>query len=396
MRFWLIVLMCLPAARAQAQVDYSGLNIPNLVQLISDSVGTTSHAVTLYYDGRLVGDWTFGNPPTAVDIEGITATVTSQAVGLMLADGSIPSLDFKMMEIIPEWKDKDQSAITVKHLLANNSGLAGNTRFDERNVTASDLYDFAVKSRMVRPVGERVVVNPRNASLIALLVKTRTGKSLDLYLQEKLFTPLGITEVSWSKDGAGNIKAYSGLRMRAGDLAKIGLLMLNDGLYEGKQILPKGWVAETLAPVSKEQMDQAHHWYRIHMRTEFIVDEPIIEKLRAAELDAQMITRLEALKGRYPGRMILLNTYMAHFGVRYDEILAEFLNGNNILLTRSEFSEYMGVNASGTSGQWLVILPEAKMVGVRLIDKAKVTKPRRDAYSNFGNNMIKLTNKESN
>lgn len=75
------------------------------------------------------------------------------------------------------------------------------------------------------------------------------GRSIDDYARDKLFGPLGITDVDWMRIvSTGQPVAAAGLRLRPRDIAKLGQLLLTDGQWNGTQVVPKGWVAESTKP----------------------------------------------------------------------------------------------------------------------------------------------------
>lgn len=82
--------------------------------------------------------------------------------------------------------------------------------------------------------------------MLASIIEKTTGKKIDSYANEYLFKPLGIKKYEWNKyPGTDLPAAASGLRLTSRDLLKFGLLYLNDGKYNGKQILPAAWVKES-------------------------------------------------------------------------------------------------------------------------------------------------------
>jgi CubicO group peptidase (beta-lactamase class C family) len=84
-------------------------------------------------------------------------------------------------------------------------------------------------------------------TLLQGIIQKTSNSTLDLLAKEALFEPLGIQDVEWIRFRNGDPKGFGGLRLRARDLAKIGQLVLNRGQWQGKQIIPSEWIAESTA-----------------------------------------------------------------------------------------------------------------------------------------------------
>jgi CubicO group peptidase (beta-lactamase class C family) len=91
--------------------------------------------------------------------------------------------------------------------------------------------------------GAKWTYNSGGSHLMAGIVKAATKRSLDELAIERLFQPLGIRDFHWKKTPTGEPDAEGGLYLTAHDLAKIGFLYLRDGIWEGRRVLPAGWVA---------------------------------------------------------------------------------------------------------------------------------------------------------
>jgi CubicO group peptidase (beta-lactamase class C family) len=76
------------------------------------------------------------------------------------------------------------------------------------------------------------------------IIKSATGRFIDEYASDWLFKPLGIRDFHWKKTPTGHPDAEGGLYLTAEDLAKIGYLYLQDGVWDGNRILPAGWVRD--------------------------------------------------------------------------------------------------------------------------------------------------------
>ena len=132
------------------------------------------------------------------------------------------------------------------------SGLRYNTdrpiSFGDDNLTYEfdNLRHLALtETEVVEPPGVTFVYNNYNPLLIGMILERATGKTVTDYLQEKIWTPIGMEfDGSWSLDSkaSGFEKMESGINARAIDFAKFGRLYLNNGSWNGEQIVPSAWV----------------------------------------------------------------------------------------------------------------------------------------------------------
>jgi CubicO group peptidase (beta-lactamase class C family) len=112
---------------------------------------------------------------------------------------------------------------------------------------SSDPIDFVLSQKLVEKPGTVWNYSGGCTQMLAAIIKNATGEEADVYIEKNLFTPLGITAYKWVKTRSGYPSAASGLRLRSRDMAKIGLLMMNKGSWNGKRILPAKLVAEAMA-----------------------------------------------------------------------------------------------------------------------------------------------------
>ncbi len=178
-----------------------------------------------------------------------------------------------MIDFFPEYADLRTVAkarITSRHLLTMSSGLAWteavawkSSRNNERQLfEAKDPYHYTLKQRVASPPGLVFNYSGGATSLLAGLLARTTGTRIDDYARAKLFTPLGITDFEWlSFAGSAEIAAFGGLRLRPRDLAKLGQLVLSNGLWNGNRVLPDGWVEESTRP---RLNTEAHLYYGYH------------------------------------------------------------------------------------------------------------------------------------
>ena len=204
--------------------------------------------------GARLGNVTF-DQSTLHDLRSVTKSVTGTLLGLAMATGVVKA-DESVFGIFPEYADLatgTKARLTIADLLTMRSGLEWDEETypytDARNSeTAMDMsassVRFVLERKSVADPGTRFEYCGGCTMVLAGIVRKRTGKDLDAYARDVLFTPLGITEFEWLHHRDGLPIAASGLRLRPRDMAKIGYVHANKGVWNGKQVLPESWINE--------------------------------------------------------------------------------------------------------------------------------------------------------
>ena len=182
----------------------------------------------------------------------------STLVGIAIDEGKIGGIHDPITKYLPELARRDPrfAQITIQDLLLMSSGIRYNEDppDQDNDVTyhAADLRKAALeKTAIVDAPGKHWLYNNYHPLLLGMVLERVTGMSVTAYLQEKLWAPLGMEYPgSWSIDGDedGLEKMESGINARTVDFAKFGRLMLNNGLWEGKQVVSEGWVEQATQP----------------------------------------------------------------------------------------------------------------------------------------------------
>lgn len=200
----------------------------------------------------------------------ISKSVTSALVGIAVDEGLIRSIDDPVTDYIPEIKGKGLDAVTIKNLLMMTSGLkfrAGFLPWDEetryyyeprlRKLVTTDLA-------VAEPPGRHFNYNDYHAALLGIILEKVTHRTVSEFLQEKIWTPLGMEyPATWSlnsrEDGLESMA--SGLNARAIDMAKFATLYLDKGLWNGHRIISERWVTESVSPEAHAGSDYYPGWY---------------------------------------------------------------------------------------------------------------------------------------
>ena len=192
---------------------------------------------------------------------------TSALIGIAIADGHIASVGDPITNYLPELAARDRrfAAITIRDLLRMSSGIRYKefpfvNGDDAKTYYYPDLRHLALHdTAIVDAPGKAFLYNNYHPLLLGMILERATGTPVATYLQDKIWKPIGMEfDASWSLDSAtsGFEKMESGINGRAIDFAKFGRLFLNDGNWNGRQVIPTAWVAESTRPnVTAESAD---------------------------------------------------------------------------------------------------------------------------------------------
>ena len=222
--------------------------------------------------GAPIGNRQHG-PDTLHDLRSVTKSVVGLLYGIALKDGLVPPPEAPLLVQFPEYDDlssPERDAITIADVLTMRMGNAWDETLpysDPRNSeigmeNAPDRIRFVLEQEMIAPPGEVVNYNGGTTALLAELITRGSGQPLDVFARERLFDPLGIPRYEWVRGADGRASAASGLRLSARSMARIGEVILNDGMFNDTQIIPADWLAAALSPhASPDPLRYGFHWW---------------------------------------------------------------------------------------------------------------------------------------
>ncbi|QGG41805.1 serine hydrolase domain-containing protein [Aeromicrobium yanjiei] len=222
--------------------------------LDADLAANGSTCVAVVKDGRLVHDayWNGGAPAAQHKVYSIAKSLTAMLVGTYVGDGAV-DLDESASRQVEQWRGSPAEAITVRDLLAMTSGRHWDDATDTRMIRSeADTTAFAVGVGQDREPGEAWVYdNTAVQTLESVLDGLDDSSDVAANADERLLDPLGMRDTTWGRDPAGNALTFSGMTSTCLDLARIGHLMLNDGVWKGRRLLPAEFVQEATSPSSR-------------------------------------------------------------------------------------------------------------------------------------------------
>ncbi len=212
-------------------------------------------------------------------LQSVTKSVTSALIGIAIRRGEIESLDQKLLSFFQNYDlskvDARLQQATLDDLLTMRTGIEWHETdrpLDETNTTiqlegSDDWIQFTLDQPLDAGPGKKWTYNSGGSHLMSGVIKQATGRFVDEYAEEHLFGPLGIKDYHWKKTPQGFPDTEGGLYLEAEQLAKIGYLYLQDGVWEGERILPEDWVANSVAArvenVNSAGFGYGYQWWRI-------------------------------------------------------------------------------------------------------------------------------------
>jgi len=213
---------------------------------------------------------------TAADAHQIMSVVKSfysALVGIALRLGLIPSLDTPICQFLPEYPQFQRQPllqhITIRHVLNMASGLYwqfgvhGHQPMIGRITASPDWTAAILDLPLQHKPGTHFLYKEADAILISAVLSHATGRSAYDFACQHLFTPLDIHTPAWPTDPQGNSHNYvflgPGAPMTARNLAKLGLLYLNAGQWDGRTIIDPDYIAESTRPSSASPVIGEHY-----------------------------------------------------------------------------------------------------------------------------------------
>ena len=267
---------CLPQAEDLDSVDYAPLILsdwavsnpvaesldPNLVAELYFKAAklSTLYGLLVIKNGNLVaeGYFTEGAADRETVLASVTKSYTSALVGIAIEQGHLADLDQKMIDFFPEFADQitdpRKLQITIRQMLQMRSGYPWEERtppYMDMIFSNFDWLPFILDFPLTNDPGSAFGYSNLTTHLLGIIVARASDMDLKSFGQEHLFSPINAQVGDWWQD-ANNYYLGAGLiSFTARDAAKFGLLYLNDGRFDGNQIVSEEWVVKSLQSYSE-------------------------------------------------------------------------------------------------------------------------------------------------
>jgi CubicO group peptidase (beta-lactamase class C family) len=246
-----------PRELARSNPEAEAISPQAVAKAIEYAGGEKSNALVIARNGRIVSEtyWNGTNGDTYLSSHSFQKTLLAMMVGVAIGEGKIKSVDEPAATYLPEWKNDARNTITVGALLEMAGGLEPPPyQYHPWSVT---IRTFLGTDIVTPHMGIQAVEEPRTnfihynpySQLLGILLQRATGERIADYWSTRLFQPLGLADARvWVDSPGGMAHTDCCFISRTLDWIKIGQLMLDNGVYDGKPILPPGWVSAMTTP----------------------------------------------------------------------------------------------------------------------------------------------------
>lgn len=211
------------------------------------------------------------NQNSIFTLQSTSKSVTSAIFGIAMEQGYIESVDTPISTYFPQILNDGseyKSQITVRNLLTHTTGLdsSDTTNWNDWRVS-SNWVDYVLNRPAVARPGTTFNYFTGNTHLLSAIIQQVTGKTTYEFGKENLFDKLDMDSVECSTDPQGISDGGNGFAMNAYDMAKIGQLYLNNGVWEGEQIISEQWIKDSTTVQFERSSGSADYGYQWWVRT---------------------------------------------------------------------------------------------------------------------------------
>ena len=246
--------------------EHQGINSKHIEQLYKTLINnkySNTHSILILRNNYIISEGHFKpyNKEYRHFLYSISKTIVGLAVGIAINEGYL-SLDDKVKDIFPEYSIKannpNANYLNIYHLLTMTSGVS----FNEIGsiITENWIKSFIESDFLFKP-GQKFNYNSMNTYILSAIICKKTGMSLVEFLKPRLFEPLGIKDVFWEKCPLNIEKGGWGLSLTSYELAKFGQLFLQNGVWNGQQIIPQNWIHDSVKHHVKTEFNALCQFY---------------------------------------------------------------------------------------------------------------------------------------
>lgn len=184
------------------------------------------------------------------NIKSASKSIIGLLTGIAIEKGFIPSIEEPIKTYFPDYFEENpdslKESITIRNLLTMQTGLRSTSSGNYGAWVISDNWvEYALDQNFVSQIDGRMVYSTGTSHLLSVIISKASGIPTKAFAEKYLFGPMNIRVGGWDKDPQGNYMGGNNLALKPADLVKIGQLMLDDGAYNGEQLISKDWIRDS-------------------------------------------------------------------------------------------------------------------------------------------------------
>ena len=256
------------------------------------------------------------------DTYSASKSIISILIGIATSSGLIADLDEPIVDIFSNRSIQNmearKEAITIRHLLKMQCGFEWNEfavpyGHPDNDFTklknSSDWVQYTLDKPMVADPGTEFYYNSGGSHLLSAIIQNKTGMNTAKYAEQCLFDPLNITNYLWEKDPMGLSFGAGNLWFHPLDMLKFGYLYLQNGQWNGLQIVPAAWVQESIQDYNPGEWDYGYQWW-LDTTRDYYYAEGAKGQFIIIKPDADLVVAITASGGGTIDPKILFNSFI--------------------------------------------------------------------------------------
>jgi CubicO group peptidase (beta-lactamase class C family) len=350
-----------------------------------------SSSLYVWRDGKVLIEDYDKKGDQLVSIQSITKSVVSLAIGKLVADGKITSVDDPVQKYLPEFTGNDREKVTLRQVLTHQTGFDPGTNFGLDVESTKDFIADAIAQKPVFKSGKEFRYDNRGIQLAGAVVTRVSGRELQEYVRDEIFTPLKITQYKWAYDPAGHTMSHAELQLHASDLAKIGMLVMDRGKFENRQIIAESWFDVAMPKEFNVSFsNQRGIWWNASLeenaKISIIADD--LAAMQKLGLSDDLAKRLLALDG------ITIDQFIEQYVVGFTREQQMEVKKLRIAANANPIRVIGGIDgfsSTGGGGQYLSVHIDTRTISIRMIAPNKIKKDNSTAMLDFLSLAAKLS-----
>lgn len=228
-------------------------NENDLEQIFAEAESINSlRSLIIQQNGEVISERYFKGrtPNRAFNIKSASKSIIGLLTGIAIEEGFIPSIDEPISTYFPDYfeenPDPKKESITVKNLLSMQAGLRStSSRYYGAWVMSDNWVEYALDQDFITDIDGRMVYSTGTSHLLSVIITKATGMSTKAFAEQYLFDPMGIEVGGWDRDPQGYYMGGNNMALKPTDLLKIGQMLIDDGIWDGEQIITKDWIVDS-------------------------------------------------------------------------------------------------------------------------------------------------------